>query len=344
MLFSYTQIKFNNINQKPEDFYLTPSYTSDLNRCTKKLNMDRNDKLCVETSKFIEDLNLYEASKDGLFRVDKGITRNPEFEETKKVFAAKMAKIHLQTKNTVEGLSEECEALEGRKLRGKAFYFVGGKVFCEEDFLYSGFQQSAERCFVCGHLIMEMRFDCGPSTKQVAMTTRLANCEQDATTSVSTCRTGNDTSLPDAGLTMSWVAWYMVALTPGGAAEIEPRILQALSKSYHPSCFRCVICNECLDGVPFTVGSDNKIYCVKDYHRILSPKCAVCRLPILPAEGKDETIRVVSMERDYHIECYHCEDCALELSDEDGHRCYPLKGRLLCYNCHLKQLDKESRS
>lgn len=42
------------------------------------------------------------------------------------------------------------------KLRGKVFYFVNGKVFCEEDFLYFGFQQLVDRCFFCGYLIMDM--------------------------------------------------------------------------------------------------------------------------------------------------------------------------------------------
>lgn len=58
--------------------------------------MDKYEDLGLEASKFIEDLNMYEASRDGLFRMRRDAGNNPDFEETRRVFASKMTKIHLQ--------------------------------------------------------------------------------------------------------------------------------------------------------------------------------------------------------------------------------------------------------
>ncbi|XP_044027466.1 LIM domain-containing protein 1-like isoform X2 [Siniperca chuatsi] len=127
-----------------------------------------------------------------------------------------------------------------KKLSGKAFFTVSGRIYCEDDFLYSGVHPSPDVCNSCGYLIMDM-------------------------------------------------------------------VLQARGKSYHPSCFRCVVCRQSLEGQPFSVDTDSRVYCVSDYHKVQAPRCAACRVPILPTEGSTESIRVVSFSRNYHVECYSGE-------------------------------------
>ena len=44
------------------------------------------------------------------------------------------------------------------------------------------------------------------------------------------------------------------------------------------------------------------------------------------------------MDKNYHVDCYCCNDCSTQLTDEPGKRCYPLNNILLCYVCHMKRL------
>ncbi|XP_034940113.1 thyroid receptor-interacting protein 6 [Chelonus insularis] len=121
---------------------------------------------------------------------------------------------------------------------------------------------------------------------------------------------------------------------------ILDRILRATGKPYHPSCFTCVVCGQSLDGIPFTVDATNQIHCIQCFHKKFAPRCCVCKLPIMPEPGEDETVRVVALDRSFHIQCYKCEDCGLVLSsDAEGSGCYPLDDHVLCKSCNAKRVQ-----
>ncbi|XP_048398802.1 lipoma-preferred partner isoform X1 [Stegostoma tigrinum] len=120
---------------------------------------------------------------------------------------------------------------------------------------------------------------------------------------------------------------------------IMERILRATGKAYHPQCFTCVMCHRSLDGIPFTVDASNQIHCIEDFHKKFAPRCSVCNEAIMPAEGQEETVRIVALDRDFHVQCYRCEDCSILLSDGDNQGCYPLDGHIYCKNCNATRIQ-----
>ncbi|KAG8581569.1 hypothetical protein GDO81_007719 [Engystomops pustulosus] len=123
------------------------------------------------------------------------------------------------------------------------------------------------------------------------------------------------------------------------AKPIMERILRATGKAYHPQCFICVVCFRSLDGIPFTVDAAGHIHCIEDFHKKFAPRCSVCKEPIMPAPGQEETVRIVALDRDFHVQCYRCEDCGSLLSEGENQGCYPLDGHILCKSCNSTRIQ-----
>ena len=48
--------------------------------------------------------------------------------------------------------------------------------------------------------------------------------------------------------------------------------------------------------------------------RKYAPRCSVCRQAILPDNTGVETVRVVALDRNFHVQCYKCEVSCVDLS------------------------------
>lgn len=51
----------------------------------------------------------------------------------------------------------------------------------------------------------------------------------------------------------------------------------------------------------------NLIYKFKKWIRKYAPRCYICHLSITPEPGQEETVRIVAMDKSFHINCYKCE-------------------------------------
>ncbi|XP_027202989.2 uncharacterized protein LOC113796898 isoform X2 [Dermatophagoides pteronyssinus] len=82
-----------------------------------------------------------------------------------------------------------------------------------------------------------------------------------------------------------------------------------LNRIWHPECFCCVECGKRLtpDNFVERLGSP---YCMEDYHRLFSPKCCVCHLPI-----KDKAINALG--KMWHPQCFKCTHCGIPLEERN---------------------------
>ncbi|KAM6218851.1 filamin-binding LIM protein 1 isoform 2-T2 [Rhynchocyon petersi] len=124
----------------------------------------------------------------------------------------------------------------------------------------------------------------------------------------------------------------------GKCAEVvQDHIIRALGQAFHPNCFTCVACARCIGDESFALDSKNEVYCLDDYYRKFAPLCSICENPIIPRDGKD-AFKIECMGRNFHENCYRCEDCRILLSVEPTDEgCYPLNDHLFCKPCHVKR-------
>jgi len=116
--------------------------------------------------------------------------------------------------------------------------------------------------------------------------------------------------------------------------------------TFHPQCFNCQVCAKSLVGKTFSTDDKNQVYCPECYTKKFAYICSVCKQPIVPKEGQTKAPRIRALDRDFHPQCFKCEDCSKVLDSRiKGSECWPIRHHILCYKCYRRrQSESESES
>jgi len=192
------------------------------------------------------------------------------------------------------------------KLRG-VYHFFQNKPICDKDF-----KECMQNCSKCGETIEGTYYTLND----------LILCEKDFKEYMETCGACHQ---PIAG---------QVIKTCG------------LKYGYHPECFKCKVCDMNLAGVHFSTDNQDNLYCPNDFNKKFAAQCCVCKKPIVPKEGHTTAPRIRAMDRDFHPNCFKCEDCGLVLDTRvKGKECWPIRSHVLCHKCfRRRQSESEAES
>jgi len=116
---------------------------------------------------------------------------------------------------------------------------------------------------------------------------------------------------------------------------VMDRMLTAMDRQFHPSCFTCSICSAGLDGKTFMAEGDT-VHCRDCYARFKAAQCHRCGEAIVSAVGKRMTL-ITCDGKNYHYQCYSCKKCGKNLN---GKKVFLDSEDVACGDCKLQNTNK----
>jgi hypothetical protein len=247
-----------------------------------------------------------------------------------------------------------------RRIDGK-FFQKNGKPYCEKDYakiveeccvckqpikgdcIESGtkaYHPGCLKCFVCQEILRGQYFFYeGEPICEQDYKRRAEKCSECGEPIIGTCYTFDGKNFCEEH--------YMAKCDncPKCGEQVTGHMVRTNAAAFHSKCFTCVACNKDLSHDQFILDDQKNIYCTDDWAKKKAYRCTTCKRPIVPAEGQTNAPRLRALGKDYHPDCFKCEDCGLLLDTrKKGRECYPHKNHIFCLKCNRKKFSSDEES